>query len=197
MGIVRASGSPEDRILTVPNLLSCARLLGIPLFLWLVVVQEEDVLGFAVLVIAGVTDWLDGFLARRWNQRTRLGVMLDPLVDRLYIVAVLLGLALRQLIPWWLVVLLALRDVLLLLLLPALRRQGKLALPVTYVGKAATFALLWGFPLLLLGQTSVVGPVASTLGWAFAIWGAFLYWWAGIRYAQQALGREASAAMKP
>lgn len=184
-----ASGNPEDRILTVPNLLSLARLLGIPLFLWLVVAQEEDVLGFAILVLAGVTDWLDGYLARRWDQRTRLGVMLDPLVDRLYIAAVLVGLALRQFIPWWLVILLALRDILLLLLLPALRRQGRVALPVTYVGKAATFALLWGFPLLLLSQTATVGPLASVLGWAFAIWGAFLYWWAGIRYAQQALGR--------
>lgn len=197
MAAVRASGNPEDRILTVPNVLSFARLLGIPLFLWLVVVQEEDLLGFAVLVLAGVTDWLDGYLARRWDQRTRLGVMLDPLVDRLYIVAVLLGLALRQLIPWWLVILLALRDVLLLLLLPALRRQGRLALPVTYVGKAATFALLWGFPLLLLGGTSIVGAVASALGWAFAIWGAFLYWWAGIRYAQQALGRGTRVAGQP
>jgi cardiolipin synthase len=194
---VPASGSPEDRILTVPNLLSFARLLGIPLFLWLVIVQEEDVLGFAVLVLAGVTDWLDGYLARRWDQRTRLGVMLDPLVDRLYIVAVLLGLALRQIIPWWLVILLAMRDVLLLLLLPALRRQGRLALPVTYVGKAATFALLWGFPLLLLGQTTIVGPVASALGWAFAIWGAFLYWWAGIRYAHQALSPRKRSAMQP
>lgn len=197
MAAVRASGNPEDRILTVPNVLSFARLLGIPLFLWLVVVQEEDLLGFAVLVLAGVTDWLDGYLARRWDQRTRLGVMLDPLVDRLYIVAVLLGLALRQLIPWWLVILLAMRDVLLLLLLPALRRQGRLALPVTYVGKAATFALLWGFPLLLLGGTSIVGAVASALGWAFAIWGAFLYWWAGIRYAQQALGRGTRVAGQP
>jgi cardiolipin synthase (CMP-forming) len=191
VGIVPASGSPEDRILTVPNLLSLARLLGIPLFLWVVVVREEDVLGFIILVIAGATDWLDGYLARRWDQRTRLGVILDPLVDRLYIVAVLLGLALRELIPWWLVILLALRDVLLLLLLPSLKRQGRLALPVTYVGKAATFALLWGFPLLLLGQAALIGPVMSALGWAFAIWGAFLYWWAGVRYAQVALGRRA------
>lgn len=191
MGIVPASGSPEDRILTVPNLLSLARLLGIPLFLWVVVVREEDVLGFIILVIAGATDWLDGHLARRLDQRTRLGVILDPLVDRLYIVAVLLGLALRELIPWWLVVLLALRDVLLLFLLPSLKRQGRLALPVTYVGKAATFALLWGFPLLLLGQAALIGPVMSALGWAFAIWGAFLYWWAGVRYAQVALGRHA------
>lgn len=197
MVIVPAVGSPEDRILTVPNILSFARLLGIPLFLWLVVGQEEDVLGFVVLVIAGVTDWLDGYLARRWNQSTRLGVMLDPLVDRLYIAAVLLGLALRGIIPWWLVIVLALRDVLLLLLLPALRRQGRLALPVTYVGKAATFALLWGFPLLLLGQTSIVGPVASALGWAFAIWGAFLYWWAGIRYTQQALTSRPRVSRQP
>jgi len=177
----------SDRIVTVPNVLSFARLLGVPLFLWLVLVPEADVWAFVVLALAGISDWVDGFLARALNQRSRLGILLDPLADRLYIGATLLGLALRGMIPWWLVGVLVARELLLLSLVPLLRRQGLLALPVTYVGKAATFCLFWGFPLLLLSeQDGWVGAVALAAGWAFALWGTALYWWAGIRYAQMA-----------
>lgn len=176
----------SDRIVTIPNALSLARLLGVPVFLWLVLAQQADVAAFVLLVVAGLTDWLDGYLARRLNQRSRVGVLLDPLADRLYIAATLLGLALRSIIPWWLVVILVLRELLLLALLPRLRRSGRWALPVTYVGKAATFALLWGFPALLLSALPTVGEAVAMAGWAFALWGTFLYWWAGIRYVQQA-----------
>ncbi len=176
---------PEDRILTVPNALSALRLLGVPVFLWLVLVVQADVAAFVLLIIAGVTDWLDGYLARRLDQRTRLGVLLDPLVDRLYIAAVLVGLAIRQIVPWWLVAILVLREVMLLALVPRLRRTGRLALPVTYVGKTGTFALMWGFPLLLLGHVPTVGVVALWLGWGFALWGTYLYWWAGLGYVRE------------
>lgn len=175
-------------ILTVPNGISVARLLGVPLFLWFILVAEADVWAFVVLVLGGASDWLDGYLARRLNQFSRLGEILDPLIDRLYIAATLLGLALRGFIPWWLLGLLILRDVLLLALLPILRRRGRITLPVTYVGKTGTFALLWGFPLLLLGGLPFpVGSAIVAIGWAFALWGTFLYWWAGVRYAQTAL----------
>jgi cardiolipin synthase len=173
--------------LTIPNIISVARLLGVPLFLWLILVAEADVWAFVVLVIGGASDWLDGYLARRLNQFSRLGEILDPLIDRLYIAATLVGLALREFIPWWLLGLLVARDVLLVALLPALRRRGRIALPVTYVGKTGTFALLWGFPLLLLGGLPFpVGAAIVAIGWAFALWGTFLYWWAGVRYAQMA-----------
>jgi cardiolipin synthase len=189
-----AETAPSDRIITIPNLLSFARLIGVPLFLWLVLVPQADVWAFVVLVVAGISDWVDGFLARALNQRSNLGILLDPLADRLYIAATLIGLALRGIIPWWLVALLAARDLLLLCLVPTLRRSGRLALPVTYVGKAATFSLLWGFPLLLLGgASSWVGDAATSCGWAFALWGTALYWWAGIRYVQQALEIRAQA----
>ena len=177
----------SDRILTVPNALSFARLLGVPLFLWLILVPEADVWAFVLLAVAGASDWVDGYLARRLNQRSRLGVLLDPLADRLYIAATLVGLALREIVPWWLVGLLVARELFLLTLVPMLRKAGRVALPVTYVGKAATFCLLWGFPTLLLGGIpSAVGTFATMCGWAFALWGTALYWWAGIRYAQQA-----------
>lgn len=177
-----------DRIWTIPNGLSLLRLLGVPVFLWLVIVVEADVWAFALLIVAGVTDWLDGAVARWTGQFSRIGTLLDPLADRLYIAATLIGLAVRSIVPWWLVVLLALRDVMLLALLPTLRRRGMLAMPVTLLGKAATFCLLWGFPFLLLGaQPGGLGMFAQVCGWAFALWGTVLYWWAGLDYVGRGL----------
>lgn len=183
----------SSRILTVPNVLSFARLLGVPVFLWLILVPEADGWAFCLLAVAGASDWVDGYLARKLDQRSELGVILDPLADRLYIAATLLGLALRELIPWWLVGILVARELFLLTLLPRIRRSGRLALPVTYVGKSATFCLLWGFPLLLLGGLPTFGAAALAFGWAFALWGTYLYWWAGLRYAQQAFDLRAPA----
>lgn len=178
----------SDRILTVPNLLSLLRLLLIPLFLWLVLVVQADLWAVAVLALSGVTDWADGAIARRSGQITRLGQLLDPLVDRLTVIATLVGLALRELIPWWLVALLVLRDVILLCLVPLLRKRGLTALPVHYLGKAATFALFWGFPFVLVGAgTAEWEQVLGALGWAFVIWGTALYWYAALLYVEQAV----------
>jgi cardiolipin synthase len=171
---------------TVPNLLSLARLAGVPVFLWLVLGPEADAWALALLMVSGFTDWLDGYLARRFDQASRLGQVLDPVADRLYILAVVLGLALREIIPWWVAVILPLRDALLWILVPILRTRGASALPVHFLGKAATFNLLYAFPLLLLGDgTGVVATLADVFGWAFAVWGIGLYWWAGILYAYQ------------
>lgn len=168
---------------TIPNAVSLLRLLGIPLFLYLLLAREDYFWSLCVLVIAGATDWVDGFLARKLNQISRLGVLLDPMVDRLYIAATLIGLALADLIPWWLVLVIALRDIALLALIPSLKRLGISALPVTYIGKAATFALLWGFPLILLGGLdSTTAMAMAAAGWAFALWGTYMYWWAGVGY---------------
>lgn len=177
-----------NRIVTVPNLLSIARLFGVPLFLWLVLVPHADGWALAVLMVSGITDWLDGMLARSLNQASKLGQILDPVADRLYILAVVVGLALRSVIPWWLAILLPLRDVLLFSLVPFLRTRGYSALPVHFLGKAATASLLYAFPLLLLGEgQGRLQTGADVLGWAFAIWGTGLYWWAGILYAYQVI----------
>lgn len=179
--------APEDRILTIPNALSALRLALIPVFLWLVLVEQADLAGVAVLTVSGITDWADGVIARRTGQTTRLGRLLDPLVDRLTIAATLIGLALRDLVPWWLVGLLAARELLLLALVPALRRRGLIALPVHYLGKAATFALYWGFPFVLVGAgTAEWEQILGALGWAFVIWGTALYWYAALLYLDQA-----------
>ena len=175
-----------DRVLTLPNLLSFARLLGVPVFLWLILGPEADGLAVLLLMVSGFTDFLDGWIARRYHQISRLGQMLDPLADRLYIFATLLGLGLRDIVPWWLVALLVGRDVVLAMTLPILRRHGRGPLPVHYLGKAATFNLLYAFPLLLLGSGSgTAALVARVVGWAFAIWGTALYWWAGALYLAQ------------
>lgn len=178
-----------SRIWTLPNALSLLRILGVPVFLWLVIVAQEDIWAFALLIVAGITDWLDGFLARKLNQMSPIGAILDPLADRLYIAATIAGLAIRGFIPWWLVVLIITRELMLLALLPVLRRSGRISLPVTLVGKAGTFSLLWGFPCLLLsGQPGFLGDFAFVLGWAFAAWGVGLYWWAGLAYVRTGLG---------
>jgi cardiolipin synthase len=174
------------RVWTVPNLISVARLAGVPVFLWLVLVPEADGWALGLLMLSGLTDYLDGYLARKLNQASALGEILDPVADRLYILAVVLGLALREIIPWWVAVILPLRDLLLWGLVPFLRTRGYSALPVHFLGKAATFNLLYAFPLLLLGDgTGVVASLAKVFGWAFAIWGIGLYWWAGVLYAWQ------------
>ena len=183
---------------TIPNALSALRLLGIPLYAWLIVGERAYVAAFVVLALAGITDWLDGLLARRLQQFSRLGEVLDPLADRLYIAVTIVSLALVGLIPWWLVAVLVARDAMLLAIVPLLRRRGRLTLPVTITGKAATFALLWGFPFLLLGGAGDWwGAVASVLGWAFALWGTYLYWVAGLGYVRTALGYPSEVGTSP
>lgn len=174
------------RIWTVPNMLSMLRLAGVPLFLWLVLGPEADAWALVVLMVSGVTDYLDGWLARRLDQRSALGEVLDPVADRLYILAAVAGLWLRDVIPWWVALAIPLRDALLWGLVPFLRTRGYSALPVHFLGKAATFNLLYAFPLLFLGDgEGTVATLADVFGWAFALWGLGLYWWAGVLYAWQ------------
>lgn len=175
-----------DRIFTVPNILSFIRLLGVPLFGWLIVVGQ-DLWAVGLLVIFGATDWLDGWLARRLKQRSLLGVRLDPAADRLYILMAIFAMFVRGIVPWWMLAVLLARDVMLLALVPMVRRStGKLALPVNLVGKAATMFLLMAFPLVLVGSERSYGvEVAFGLGWGFAFIGTALYWAAGAMYAKR------------
>ena len=177
-----------DKVLTVPNVLSLVRLAGVPIFLWLVLGPHADGWAVVVLAVGGATDFLDGYLARSRHQISRLGQMLDPIVDRTYIAATLLGLGLRGIVPWWLVGVLVARDVCLFLLVPLLRTRGYTSLPVHFLGKVATFFLLYAFPVVLLGDGSWPGAMAfKVVGWAFVIWGSALYWWAGLLYVRQAI----------
>jgi cardiolipin synthase len=176
----------SDALWTIPNALSVLRLLGVPVFLWLLLGPHADLAALLILAVAGFTDWLDGVLARALNQTSKLGALLDPAADRLYILTTLIGLVVRDIIPWWLAAILVGRDLLLLLTVPGLRRLGLSALPVNYLGKAATFALLYAFPLLLLGQYhGTLADIARPIAWAFTLWGTGMYLWAGVLYVQQ------------
>lgn len=176
----------EERILTIPNALSVVRLALVPVFLWLVLGPKWDELALVVLMVSGITDYLDGKLARKLNQTSKIGAILDPVADRFFILAVVIGLGYRDIIPWWLAVILPLRDVFLFSLVPFLRTRGYSSLPVHFLGKAATASLLYAFPLLLLGDADgTVADLANVFGWAFTVWGVGLYWWGGILYAFQ------------
>jgi phosphatidylglycerophosphate synthase len=181
-------GPARDRVLTVPNALSAVRLALIPVFVYLLLVPHADVWAVAILVFSGLSDWADGKIARVLNQASKLGVLLDPAVDRLYMVTVPIAFGVRGIVPWWIIITLLARDGLLAMTLPLLRSRGLSALPVTYVGKAATFGLMSGFPLILLGQLDGLwGRVLLTCGWASLIWGLYLYLWAFVLYAVQAI----------
>ncbi len=179
-----------DRVLTIPNGISAARLAGVPVFLWLVLGPRTAVADYwavGLLIAAGLSDWLDGKIARALNQTSRLGQLLDPAADRLYIAATIIALAIRGIIPWWLVAVLALRELTVGGALAVLRRRaGFGTLQVSLVGKAATLSLLYAFPLLFLGDHPGWGEtLARVVGWAFAIWGTALYWWAATLYLVQ------------
>jgi cardiolipin synthase (CMP-forming) len=182
--------APGDRVLTIPNFISFARLLGVPVFIWLVLgvrTATGDWWAVGILIASGVSDWLDGKIARALNQQSRLGQVLDPAADRLYIVATVIALAVRAIIPWWLVAVLAVRELVMGVVLAVLRRRGWGPLQVSFAGKTATWCLLYAFPLLFLGSHNAsYAEVMRIIGWIFVFWGSALYWWAAGLYIAQA-----------
>ena len=172
----------SSKVLTVPNLLSFLRLALVPVFLMLII-EGNDALALLILVISSVTDFLDGLIARTFKQVSRLGQLLDPAADRLFIFAALIGLAIRGVIPWWLLAIIVSRDLMLLVIGIVLANHGYGPLPVHHLGKVATLCLFYALPILMLGQAFPDAAwIADPIGWAFALWGAFLYWWAGAVY---------------
>ena len=185
-GAGATAASDSSRIVTIPNAISAVRLLLVPVFTVLLL-NGHDLWALGVLMVSGASDWLDGVLARSLNQQSRLGELLDPSADRLFILVTLIVLALRDVVPVWLLVAIVARDVLLCLVLLVLLAARIGPLPVHFVGKAGTFALLYAFPLLLLAQWSgPLGLLSGVVGWAFAWWGVGLYWLAGVAYLRQA-----------
>lgn len=179
------AGEVSSRILTIPNCLSMVRLALVPVFLLLVVAGEIR-LALLTLVVSSVTDYLDGIIARRFHQISRLGQLLDPAADRLFIVATLVGLAITESVPWWIVAAVVGRDLLLLVLGVVLANHGRGPLPVHHLGKVATFCLFCGLPILMLGKAfGELAVVTTPTGWALLLWGTFLYWWAGLIYARE------------
>ncbi|MBM4630531.1 CDP-alcohol phosphatidyltransferase family protein [Rhodococcus hoagii] len=190
VGQQNVSSSPgADRILTIPNVLSMIRLAGVPLFLYLLLGPQADGWALAVLMLSGFTDWADGKLARLLNQMSRLGALLDPFVDRLYVISTLVAFVLRDIIPWWLAAILIGRDLILALTLPVYRRRGLPPPDVIYLGKAATFALMFALPILLAAQSDWAGAsIANAWGYALLAWGTVLYVWTAGIYIAKAVG---------
>ena len=195
LGRVDADPTVSDRILTPPNAISVLRILLIPVLVVCILRWDEPALALALLVVIGVSDWLDGKIARLWDMRSRLGEKLDPLADRILVVVVPIVLAIAGYVPWWVVGVLLARDALLVAALPVYRRRG-LVPEVVYLGKAATFALFWAFPLLLASREGVPGEAGVRLvGEACLYWGVGLYVWSGCVYLWQA--RRVAASVPP
>ena len=169
-------------MLNIPNALTTLRALGVPTFLYLFLWLDQPTAAFFIIVFGGLTDYLDGKVARALNQTTEFGAMFDPVVDRLYIAAVILALAHRNYLPWWLVGAIISRDLILAICVFFQKIKGQQYLEVTFLGKAATFNLLYAFPLLLLTKTEGLREVSFIFGWAFAIWGVSLYFYTGFQY---------------
>jgi cardiolipin synthase (CMP-forming) len=175
-----------NRLLTIPNLLSIIRLALVPVFLWLLLGPHADGWALLILVYAGISDWADGKIARLFNQASRLGALLDPAADRLYTLATVVAFVVRDIVPWWIAALLVLRDLVVAVCIWVLARFGFAPPEVTYIGKAATFNLLYAMPLMLLAQGgSTAATIVRPVAYAFAIWGGALFLWSGVLYLVQ------------
>ena len=177
-------------ILNIPNALTALRALGVPVFLYLFLVAEEPIASFVVIALGGITDYLDGKIARALKQTSEFGAKFDPTVDRLYIAAVIIALAIKDYLPWPLVFAIIARDLILFLVIIYQKLRGIPFLEVSFLGKAATFNLLYAFPFLLLEEVSVIGPWCFAAGWSFAIWGISLYFYTGIQYLVKGLRKQ-------
>ena len=182
-------GTPErmSAILTAPNVITLTRLLLMPVCAWLLV-DGRWAAGLCLTALVGSTDWVDGWLARRTGSVSRLGQLMDPLADRLLIASVTIALVVRDVVPLPAVLLLVGRDLVLLIGFPILARRGVRPPDVVWVGKAATFVLLFALPTLVVGETGLaIAAAARVLGLALLWFGVVLYYVAGVVYVRMAL----------
>ena len=174
-------------MVNIPNALTLLRALGVPAFLYFFLVADSPVIAFFIIAFGGATDYLDGKVARALNQTSDFGAKFDPTVDRLYIGAILIAFASQGYLSKTLVVAILIRDLLLLLMVIYQKYQNIDFVEVSFLGKAATFNLLYAFPFLLLEELDFIGTFAYVIGWAFAIWGVTLYFYTGIQYLYRGL----------
>jgi cardiolipin synthase (CMP-forming) len=180
-----------SRVLTIPNILSLARLATVPIFVWLFVTGETNA-AVILYAMAAWTDFFDGYLARRFNSVSELGKLLDPLADRVFIVALAVALVAREVLPLWLAIAVIARDVVILSAFPFVDRSGIQRIPVNFTGKSATAALLAGLTLLAFSETTVPifgNDTSETVGFVLTVLGAILYWVAGALYARELIVR--------
>ena len=172
----------RKEILTIPNGITGIRALAIPFFLLAYISWDNVLLALVILTVGAISDYVDGKLARALNQESALGAMLDPAIDRAYIAATVIALVIKDVVPLWLLLLLIGRDLWLALILAIKRRRGTGVFEVSFLGKTATFNLLYAFPFLLVAGDSGIGQVFFIGGWGFAIWGLGLYLVTALQY---------------
>ncbi|HVM19335.1 MAG TPA: CDP-alcohol phosphatidyltransferase family protein [Egibacteraceae bacterium] len=195
MGLFNAgarSGAPavvHDRILTVANGITAVRLLGLPVFVYLAAIGAYG-RAFGTLVLVGATDWVDGYVARRFDQVTRIGKLIDPLIDRALLATAAITMLVLGIIPWWVPALIIVRDVALLLAAFVLFRGANPNIPVSNLGKFATACLLIGVPAFLLAHPTADWPgarVTTVIAYGYCIVGIVTYYVAGWRYGRMAM----------
>ena len=172
----------RKEILTIPNGITGIRALAIPFFLWAYISLDNVLLALVILTVGAISDYVDGKVARALNQESALGAMLDPAIDRAYIAATVIALVIKDVVPLWMLFLLIGRDLWLALILAIKRSRGTGVFEVSFLGKTATFNLLYAFPFLLVAGDSGVGQIFFISGWGFAIWGLGLYLVTALQY---------------
>ena len=193
---------PDRRVLTIPNFISVVRLLCIPWFLWLVLDQEAYVDAGLVLAVLGGTDWVDGYIARHFDQGSELGKVLDPVADRILLIAAGVALLVEGIVPAWVGVLVLAREAVVSAAVLWLAAAGARRIDVQWIGKAGTLALMFALPgfLFVAGLADgMLRDLMIAVTWSFTIGGLILSYWAAAGYvplARQALrdGRAARAA---
>ena len=166
----------EDRILTIPNVISVVRLLCVPVFLWLLFDQENRVAAAGLLAILGATDWVDGYIARHYDQVSNLGKILDPVADRVLLIVGVVAILIDGAAPLGVGILSLLREGLVTVAVIVLAACGAARIDVTWYGKAGTFAVMFAFPLFLWASAGddTVNDLAYVAAWGFAIPGLIL-----------------------
>lgn len=172
----------EKRVLTVPNLVSFARLAAVPVFWWLLLAEERVAMAAILVVIVGVSDWIDGYLARRLSQVSRLGALLDPVADRVMIASTVIGGLIAGVLPAIFAVPLIIREAIMVVVTALLVRRGRDALSVRYLGKLATFLLYGAIPSFYLAAADVLEYVFLPFAWAIGLVGMVLYWIVLVQY---------------
>jgi len=178
-----AARSGEDRIATVPNLISALRLGCVPLFLYLLLGAGQRREAALLLAALGATDWVDGYIARRWDQVSTLGKVLDPVADRVVLLVGVVAILIDGAAPLWVGVATLGREALISIGTVVVALLGGRRLDVSQLGKAGTFLTYFAYPLFLAGDAGLGSRLAWRTGaWTFVLPGIALSWWSLATY---------------
>jgi cardiolipin synthase len=179
---VEAPVTAHDRVVTVPNVISVLRLLCVPLFVWLLV-DDQGIEAAALLAVLGATDWVDGWIARHFDQGSNLGKVLDPVADRILLITAGVALVVQGSVPLVVGILVLARELVVSIAVLALAAVGAARIDVQWAGKAGTLSLMFSFPLYLWADSIDTGHgVVLATAWFFAVVGLVLSYYAALQY---------------